>query len=267
MTEPAILTETRGPVWVITLNRPHVRNAFDRRQSQEMADAIDRLDDDDALRVGVITGAGDTFCAGTDLKAYAAGERTRVGTRGTYGVIEDPPRKPLVAAVEGYAVGGGCELALTCDLIVAAETATFGLPEVRRGLLAGAGGVVRLPRQIPYHHAMELALTGAMIDCERADRLGLVNRRVPRAGARGGGRARRGDRAQPVRCRAGGEGGGAHERGADVRARRGPSSSSCWKRCCSPTTPARAWRRSPSTARRSGAIDDQPPGRRLTIIT
>jgi enoyl-CoA hydratase len=179
MTEPAILTEARGPVWVITLNRPHVRNAFDRRQSQEMADAIDRLDDDDALRVGVITGAGDTFCAGTDLKAYAAGERTRVGTRGTYGVIEDPPRKPLVAAIEGYAVGGGCELALTCDLIVAAETATFGLPEVRHGLLAGAGGVVRLPRQIPYHHAMELALTGAIIDCEHADRLGLVNRRVP----------------------------------------------------------------------------------------
>jgi enoyl-CoA hydratase len=179
MTEPAILTEARGPVWVITLNRPHVRNAFDHRQSLEMAGAIDRLDDDDALRVGVITGAGATFSAGTDLKAYAAGERTRVGTRGTYGLLEDLPGKPLVAAVEGYAVGGGCELALACDLIVAAETATFGLPEVRRGLLAGAGGVVRLPRQIPYRHAMELVLTGAMIDCERADRLGLVNRMVP----------------------------------------------------------------------------------------
>lgn len=179
MTEPAVLTEARGPVFVITLNRPHVRNAFDRRQSEEMAAAIDRLDDEDALRVGVITGAGNTFSAGTDLKAYAAGERTRVGARGTYGVIESPPRKPLIAAVEGYAVGGGCELALTCDLIVAAETAQFGLPEVTKGLLAGAGGVVRLPRQIPYHHAMELVLTGAMIDCERADRLGLVNRRVP----------------------------------------------------------------------------------------
>lgn len=179
MSEPAILSEARGPVVVITLNRPHVRNAFDRRQSQELGAAIDRLEQDDALRVGVITGAGNTFSAGTDLKAYAAGERTSVDPRGTYGLLDDPPRKPLIAAVEGYAVGGGCELALACDLIVAADTATFGIPEVRWGLLAGAGGVVRLPRQIPYHHAMELALTGAMIDCERADRLGLVNRRVP----------------------------------------------------------------------------------------
>ena len=179
MSEPAILTEARGRVFVITLNRPHLRNAFDRRQSEELGAAIDRLEQDDALRVAVITGAGSTFSAGTDLKAYAAGERTRVDPRGTYGLLDVPPRKPLIAAVEGYAVGGGCELALACDLIVAADTATFGLPEVRWGLLAGAGGVVRLPRQIPYHHAMELALTGTMIDCERADRLGLVNRRVP----------------------------------------------------------------------------------------
>jgi enoyl-CoA hydratase len=179
MSEPAILTETRGSVFVITLNRPHVRNAFDRRQSVQLGAAIDRLERDDALRVGVITGAAGTFSAGTDLKAYAAGERTRVEPRGTYGLLDDPPRKPLIAAVEGHAVGGGCELALACDLIVASDTATFGLPEVRWGLLAGAGGVVRLPRQIPYHHAMELALTGAMIDCERAAGLGLVNRRVP----------------------------------------------------------------------------------------
>ena len=179
MSEPAILTEARGPVFVITLNRPYVRNAFDRQQSKELGAAIDRLEQDDPLRVGVITGAGGTFSAGTDLKAYAAGERTRVEPRGTYGLLDDPPGKPLIAAVEGHAVGGGCELALACDLIVAADTAKFGLPEVRWGLLAGAGGVVRMPRQIPYHHAMELALTGAMIDCERADRLGLVNRRVP----------------------------------------------------------------------------------------
>jgi enoyl-CoA hydratase/carnithine racemase len=179
MTEPAILTEARGPVLVITLNRPHVLNAFDRRQSEELGAAIDRLEQDTALRAAVIAGAGKTFSAGTDLKAYAAGERTRVEPRGTYGLLDDPPQKPLIAAVEGYAVGGGCELALACDLVVAAETATFGIPEVRHGLLAGAGGVVRLPRQIPYHHAMELALTGAMIDCERAERLGLVNRRVP----------------------------------------------------------------------------------------
>jgi enoyl-CoA hydratase len=178
MSAPAILTEARGAVFVITLNRPHVRNAFDRRQSEELGAAIGRLEQDDALRVGVITGAGNTFSAGTDLRAYAAGERTRVEPRGIYGLLDDPPSKPLIAAVEGHAVGGGCELALACDLIVAADTATFGIPEVRWGLLAGAGGVVRLPRRIPYHHAMELALTGAMIDCERADRLGLVNQRV-----------------------------------------------------------------------------------------
>jgi enoyl-CoA hydratase len=177
--QPTVLTATHGPVFVITLNRPHARNAFDRRQSEELGAAIDRFEDEEALRAGVITGAGGTFSAGTDLKAYAAGERTQVEPRGTYGLLDAPPRKPLIAAVEGYAVGGGCELALACDLVVAAETARFGLPEVRWGLLAGAGGVVRLPRQIPYHHAMELALTGAMIDCERADRLGLVNRRVP----------------------------------------------------------------------------------------
>ena len=179
VSEPAVLTERHGSVFVITLNRPHVRNAFDRRQSEELGAAIDRLEQDDSLRAGVITGAAGTFSAGTDLKAYAAGERTRVEPRGTYGLLDDPPQKPLIAAVEGHAVGGGCEIALACDLIVAADTATFGLPEVRWGLLAGAGGVVRLPRQIPYHHAMELALTGAMIDCERAERLGLVNRRVP----------------------------------------------------------------------------------------
>lgn len=177
--QSAVLSEIRGAVLLITLNRPHARNAFDRRQSVELGAAIDRLERDDALRVGVLTGAGGTFSAGTDLKAYAAGESTRVEPRGIYGVIDDPPEKPLIAAVEGHAVGGGTELALACDLVVAADTATFGLPEVRHGLLAGAGGVVRLPRQIPYHHAMELLLTGAMIDCERADRLGLVNRRVP----------------------------------------------------------------------------------------
>jgi enoyl-CoA hydratase len=179
MTEAAIVTEVRGAVLVITLNRPHVRNAFDRRQSEQLGAAIEMLERDEALRVAVLTGAGNTFSAGTDLKAYAAGERMYVEPHGTYGVLDDPPHKPLIAAVEGYAVGGGCELALACDLVVAAETATFGLPEVRWGRLAGAGGVVRLPRQIPYHHAMELVLTGAMIDAERADRLGLVNRLVP----------------------------------------------------------------------------------------
>ena len=247
-------------MFVITPNRPHVRNAFDRRQSEELGAAIDRLEQDDALRVGVITGAGGTFSAGTDLQAYAAGERTRVEPRGTYGLLDAPPHKPLIAAVEGHAVGGGCELALACDLIVAAETATFGLPEVRWGLLAGAGGVVRLPRQIPYHHAMELALTGAMIDCERAERLGLVNRRGPEGHALEVAIALAEEIARnpPQAVRAAKEA-VRESAGAAVRAVAwARATSSCSRACCPPTRAARA---SPShRAPRAGLAPaaDQP---------
>ena len=163
----------------LTLDRTAVRNAIDRPLALALADAVDRFEADATLRVAVLTGAGGTFSSGTDLRAWAAGESMVVEPRGFYGFIGRPPRKPVVAAVEGYAVGGGFELALACDLIVASETARFGLPEVRRGMFAGAGGVVRLVQRIPYHHAMELALTGALIDARRAAELGLLNRLVP----------------------------------------------------------------------------------------
>jgi enoyl-CoA hydratase len=174
-----LLAERHGEaVLAITLNRPERGNAFDGRLAGELAAAVDEYERDGTLRAAVITGAGGTFSSGTDLGAYAAGESVRVGRRGFYGLLEVPPDKPLIAAVEGYAVGGGCELALACDLIVASRTAMFGIPEVGLGVIAGAGGLVRLPQRIPYHHAMELALTGDLIDAERAERLGLVNRLV-----------------------------------------------------------------------------------------
>lgn len=178
MTALLVVEPHGNGVLVLTLNRPERANAIDRGLAEELAAAIDEYERDDDLRAAVITGAGGRFSAGTDLKAFAAGERMRVGPRGFYGLLEAPPEKPLLAAVEGAAVGGGCELALACDLIVASRAATFGLPEVGLGVIAGAGGLVRLPQRIPYHHAMELALTGAPIDAERAERLGLVNRLV-----------------------------------------------------------------------------------------
>ena len=170
-------------VLTLTLARPDVRNAINRSLAVELGAAVDRFEADDALRVAVLTGAGGTFSSGTDLRAWAKGESMVVAPRGFYGFIGRPPSKPVVAAVEGYAVGGGFELALACDLIVASDTARFGLPEVRRGMFAGAGGVIRLVQRIPYHHAMELALTGALMDAHRADELGLLNRLVRAGGA------------------------------------------------------------------------------------
>jgi enoyl-CoA hydratase len=127
----------------------------------------------------VLTGAGKGFCAGMDLKAFAAGERPSVGERGFAGLVRRGPVKPLIAAVEGFAVAGGLEIALACDLIVAAEGTRLGIPEVKRSLVAAGGALLRLPRRIPYHVAMELALTGEPIVAERAAALGLVNRVVP----------------------------------------------------------------------------------------
>ncbi|WP_354699685.1 Enoyl-CoA-hydratase [Paraconexibacter sp. AEG42_29] len=171
-------------VALITLNRPARRNAIDLATAIALGDCLDELDARDDLVVGVITGEGGTFSAGMDLKALAAtGQRPIVEGRGAFGVCERSADKPLVAAVEGHALGGGFEIALACDLIVAAESATFGLPEVTRGLAAAAGGAIRLPQRIPYGHAMELILTGAPLSAERAHALGLVNHLTEAGGA------------------------------------------------------------------------------------
>lgn len=167
--------ERREGVLVMTLNRPEARNAMTQALAREMAGALDQLNDDPELRVGILTGAGGNFCSGMDLKAFLRGELPRVEGRGFGALTQQPPKKPLVAAVEGYALAGGFEMVLACDLIVASREAKFGLPEVKRGLAATAGGMMRLPRRIPYHIAMQYILTGDMIPAERAAQLGLVN--------------------------------------------------------------------------------------------
>jgi enoyl-CoA hydratase len=144
-----------------------------------MAAAFDDLEARPGIQVIVLTGAGGTFCAGMDLKGFLAGENPKAGGRGFAGIVERPPAKPVIAAVEGYALAGGFEVALSCDLIVASEEAAFGLPEVTRGLVAAAGGLLRLPRRIPYHLAMEVALTGDRIPAPQLHRAGLINRLVP----------------------------------------------------------------------------------------
>jgi enoyl-CoA hydratase len=180
-----VRTDRRDDVLVITLNRPEVRNAFNRQQATELARAVRHLDSDPTLRAGVITGEGGSFSAGTDLKALSAGESVVVSPGGYYGMVERPPATPVIAAIEGFALGGGLELALACDLIVASETAVFGLPEVRHGVMACAGGLFRLPRRMPYHQAMELALTGRKATAAELDRWGLLNRVVAEGAALG----------------------------------------------------------------------------------
>lgn len=170
-----VLVEHQGPVSVITINRPAQRNAVNAATAALIAQALDDLDRHPDLLVGVITGAGGNFCAGMDLKAFARGESTAVAGRGFAGIVEAPPAKPLIAAVEGWALGGGFEIALACDLVVAGRSARFGLPEVSRGLAARGGGCFRLPRRLPYALAMEAILTGQPIDSDRAERFGLVN--------------------------------------------------------------------------------------------
>jgi enoyl-CoA hydratase len=168
--------EERGATLIITIDRPQQRNAINHATSCAIADALDRLDAEPQLRAGILTGRAGNFCAGMDLKAFVAGERAELAGRGFGGLTERPPVKPLIAAVEGYALAGGCELALACDVIVAAENAQFGLPEVKRGLVAGSGGLVRLPRRIPAAIALEYALTGDRMSAADAHRWGLVNR-------------------------------------------------------------------------------------------
>lgn len=173
-TEPEVLVEQRDRILIITINRPKAKNSVNAAVSRGLADAMDRLDDDAGLSVAILTGAGGSFCAGMDLKAFARGENVVVEGRGM-GFTERPPVKPVIAAVEGYALAGGTELALATDLIVAAKDSAFGIPEVKRGLVAGGGGLLRLPQRIPYQIAMELALTGDNLPAERAHELGLVN--------------------------------------------------------------------------------------------
>lgn len=172
-----VTLERIGKVVLITLNRPEARNAINLETAQALAQALDEFDADPSIAVGVLTGANNTFCAGMDLKAFAkTGQRPYVGDRGFAGICERPPAKPLIAAVEGYCLAGGFEIALSCDLIVAADSANFGLPEVKRGIVPGSGGMVRLPSRIPYHMAMEMVLTGGMYPAARMAELGLVSR-------------------------------------------------------------------------------------------
>jgi enoyl-CoA hydratase len=178
----AVLRERQGHIEILTINRPEARNAINGAVSKAFTEAFDELERDDECNVVIVTGSGDkAFCAGMDLKAFAAGEAGDImGARGGFGGIaqRDFP-KPLIAAVNGSALAGGCEIMLSCDLAVAVEGAKFGIPEVKRGLMAGAGGLIRLPKRIPPAIALELALTGDPIDAQRALAIGLVNRVVP----------------------------------------------------------------------------------------
>jgi enoyl-CoA hydratase len=174
-----VLTERRGGALVVTLNRPEARNAVNEALADGLAAAMDTLDASDGLAVGVLTGAGKGFCAGMDLKAFLSGERSEAGDRGFAGIVQRPSGKPLIAAVEGFAVAGGLEIALACDVIVAGEGARFGLPEVKRALVATGGGLRRLPRRVSSGRALALALTGALIDTDEAHAIGLVDLIAP----------------------------------------------------------------------------------------
>jgi len=188
-TEPALVEGLHfscddDGIAVLTINRPARRNAIDLATAEAIADALDRVDADDAIRVAIITGTGGSFSAGMDLKAlHETGKRPITERRGQFGICKRPPEKPLIAAVEGHALGGGCEIALASDIIIAAQDATFGLPEVKLGLAAAAGGAIRLPRRIPFGLALEHVLTGRPLPAVRAHELGLVNHLTPSGGA------------------------------------------------------------------------------------
>src|SRR5271167_3411899 len=178
-----VLTEHRGNVLLITLNRPEVRNAINAAVAAGVAAALEELDAEPELSVGVLTGAGGFFCAGMDLGAFVKGESPWFGDRGFAGITQRASRKPLIAAIEGFAVAGGLEVAVACDLIVAARGAKLGIPEAKRSLVAAGGALLRLPRRMPYHVVMELALTGDPLPAERLYELGLVNRLSEPGGA------------------------------------------------------------------------------------
>jgi enoyl-CoA hydratase len=174
--DEAVLRERRGSVLLVTLNRPAVRNAVNGAVAAGVAGALDELDGDGELSVGILTGAGGFFCAGMDLGAFVRGESPWFGDRGFAGIAQRAARKPLIAAIEGFAVAGGMEIALACDLIVAARGAKLGIPEAKRSLVAAGGALLRLPRRMPYHVVMELALTGEPLPAERFHEFGVVNR-------------------------------------------------------------------------------------------
>jgi enoyl-CoA hydratase len=174
-----LLRERRGHVEVLTINRPEARNAINRATAVALGDALDDCEKDDDVWVVVLTASGDkAFSAGMDLKAFAAGE-IPITQQGFGGLTKRNFPKPLIAAANGSALAGGFEMMLSCDLVVAADHAKFGIPEASRGLVAGAGGLIRLPKRVPLAVAYEMALTGDLIDADRAYELGLVNRVVP----------------------------------------------------------------------------------------
>ena len=170
-----VLVEHIDGMVIVTINRPEQKNAINGAVSYGVCQALDEMDHRADLHIAILTGAGGNFCSGMDLKAFLRGEVVRVKGRGILGIAMTPPRKPLIAAVEGYALAGGFESVLACDLVVAARNAQFGLPEVKRGLAAAAGGLMRLPRLIPQRIAMEAALTGDMLSAERLYQYGLIN--------------------------------------------------------------------------------------------
>ncbi|RLQ21621.1 enoyl-CoA hydratase [Seongchinamella sediminis] len=181
--EQLVLVDVDDGVMTITINRPKAKNAVNLAVAEGMAAALEELDSNDDIRVAILTGAGGTFCAGMDLKAFVTGELPVIPGRGFGGLTEKSPQKPLIAAVEGFALAGGLELMISCDLIVAAEDAQFGITEVKRGLVAGAGGLMKLPRQIPPRLAMEMALLGDFSDAQRVLDMGLINRVVAKGEA------------------------------------------------------------------------------------
>ena len=256
-----VQVDVDGGVMVVTVNRPQARNAITQPVAEAIAAAFDELDASGELMVGVLTGAGGTFCSGRDLKAALAGDHPWVAGRGFAGMAERGSAKPLIAAVEGYAVGGGFEIVLACDLVVAAASARFGLPEVRRGRIAGGGGLLRLPARVPYHIAMELALTGEPMTAERAAHFGLVNRLTAdgRARAEAVALARQiagnGPLAVAATKRV------ICESGAGRPVRRSSGSAPSPKRSGRPPTRPRARAPSRRNARRCGATGNRPAAR------
>ncbi|MBK6707937.1 MAG: crotonase/enoyl-CoA hydratase family protein [Sphingomonadales bacterium] len=182
---PAVLVERQGHILIATINRPEARNAVNAAVHVGLGEALEQAENDPEIRVVILTGTGDqAFCAGADLKALSRGERLTPEDKaqrawGFAGVVQHPIGKPMIAAVNGFALGGGTELALACDLVVAADHAVFGLPEVKRGIYAAAGGAFRIAQQLPPKVAMEILLTGEPFSAQRALELGFANRVVP----------------------------------------------------------------------------------------
>jgi enoyl-CoA hydratase len=183
MTTDPVLRTRRGAIEIVTINRPEARNAINYETSAALADAFDEIEADDDVWAVVLTGAGDkAFCAGMDLKAFTGGGGNVMGVSGGFaGITTRDFPKALIAACNGHTLAGGFEIMLACDLVVAADHATFGIPEVKRGLVAGAGGAIRLAKRIGLARALELGMTGDAVDAQTAHQLGLVNRVVPAA--------------------------------------------------------------------------------------